>query len=641
MRLLVWLLGLLLCMVGAVRAQVPEMPHLRILGARDGLPSTALTVIEIDSAGFVWLGSADGLARYDGQGFRIWRHDPHTPDSLPNNHVQAMHVDSRDRLWLAVEFGGVAMLGANRAGFALLNNKTHPELGDSDVFALASRGDTLWLGTSNAGVFQVRAEGNDPAQWQLQALAELPSNTVLSMAADAHGGLWIGTRRGLAYWDGRRIQRIELPDDPNDGMIYSLLLENGRLWVGSSTGLFRRETNGQWLRLPYSPMFERPNAVVSMTRAADGSMWLGSQRRLWRVAGDDAIPLPVVADEGATLRSVMGLKMQADGGLWASVPGVGLGFLRPDWRSVAELKRGRAEHGLAAEMYRSLAPARRGGVWIAGADGHIERVDAGGVAEYIDGKQHHDVLRQIKPMAIYEDRNHRLWLGDVRLGLLRLDANKQLQRWHVDSVQDPLPAAGFLDLMTEGAGNTLWISIQGYGLQQRDIETGKVLKVIAASEANGLGAGDSEAIAVDAAGRLWVAGSHGLGWLDAASGKLVAPAGLAGGRVFAFAFEGDDALWLHRLGGLERHQYQDGEWKKVAELQAGRELPAVEAGGLVIDARRRVWVSSRRGLFLWDGQRAHLRTYGIANGLASQEFLDRGLVLETKRIWIPSLASRM
>ncbi|PJK12295.1 hypothetical protein CO613_11580 [Lysobacteraceae bacterium NML07-0707] len=465
MRLLVWIGVLLLWVGSAVHAQVPEVPQLRILGARDGLPSTALSVIEIDHAGFVWVGSADGLARYDGHGFRIWRHDPHAPDSLPNNYVQAMHVDSRDRLWVAVEFGGVAMFDEDRVGFVRLNNKTHPELGDSDVFAFASRGDTLWLGTSNAGVFQVTAKGNDPRQWRLQALAGLSSSTVLSMAADAHGGLWIGTRRGLLYWDGKQVRRIELPDQPNDGMIYSLLLENGRLWVGSSTGLFRREANGQWLRLPYSPMFERPNAVVSMARAADGTMWLGSQRRLWRVAADDAIPLPVIAGANTAYRAVLGLKIQADGGLWVGVSGAGLGFLRSDWRSAAELKRGEGEYGLASEMYRALIPSRKGGVWIAGVDGHIERVDAGGVAEYIDGKQHHQLLRHIKPMVIYEDRHQRLWLGDGRLGLLRLDAHKQLQRWHVESADNPLPSAGFLDLMTAGAADTLWISIQGYGLQ--------------------------------------------------------------------------------------------------------------------------------------------------------------------------------
>lgn len=631
MRSLVCIFGLaLLCAAGWVRAQVPEVPHLRILGARDGLPSTALSAVEIDKSGFVWAGSADGLARYDGHGFRIWRHDPHVADSLPGNYVQALHVDSDDRLWVAVEFGGAAVLDKDRTGFVRLNNKTHPELGDSDVFAFASHGQTLWLGTSNAGVFQLTLRGNEPRQWKLHALPELPAKTVLAMAADASGGLWIGTSRGLAYWDGKQMQHIHLPHEGAAGRVYSLLLENGRLWVGSAAGVFRREPHGQWIRLPFSPMFERPNAVVSMARSSDGTMWLGSQRRLWRVAGDEAIPLPVVADESATPRLVQGLKIHADGGLWVGVSGVGLGFLRADWRSIAELKHGNEEYGLAAEMYRAITPSRKGGVWIAGADGHIERVDAGGVVEYINGQHLHEELRRSKPMAVYEDKNLRLWLGDGRLGLLRLDGNGQLLRWQADSPQDPLPQTGLLDLITAGAGNTLWLSIQGYGLQQRDIETGKVLKSIEASEANGLGAGDSEAIAVDAAGRLWVAGGHGLGWLDEAQNRLIVPQSLAGKRVFAFAFDGKDALWLHRLEGLERHQYQDGHWKKVAEVLAGQELPAIEAGGLAMDARGRVWLSSRRGIFLWDSAHQHLRAYGIANGLVSQEFVDRGLALNEK-----------
>ncbi|PJK11643.1 hypothetical protein CO614_06685 [Lysobacteraceae bacterium NML120232] len=631
MRWLVGILGLVWCCVAAgVRAQVPEVPHLRLLEARDGLPSTELTAIEIDHAGFVWVGSADGLARYDGHGFRIWRYEPHVEGALPSNSVQALHVDSQDRLWVAVEFGGLAVLGKDRSRFQVINNKTHPQLGNGDVFAIASHADKHWIGTSNAGVFQVITEGDSSARWRLEALSALPSKTVLSMVADTQGGLWIGTSRGLVYWDGKTLHPQTLPEVDSPGMVYSLLLEHGRLWAGTAAGVFRREVDGRWVRLPWSPMFERPNAVVSMARGTDGTMWLGSQRRLWRVAGDNAIPLPVTADPGATSRLVLGLKIQGDGGLWAGVSGVGLGFLRADWRSVAELRQGDGEYGLASPMYRALAPSRKGGVWIAGVDGHIERIDAAGVVEYINLVQHHEELRRIKPMVIYEDRKQRLWLGDSRLGLIRLDEKNQLRRWHAESSEDALPANGFLDLMTTGIGDTLWLSIQGYGLQQRDIETGKVLKTIEASEQGGLGSGDSEDIGLGPDGRLWVAGSHGLGWLDETRNRLVIPDSLAGKRVFAFAFDGPDVLWLHRLEGLERYQYQNGAWQKVAEVTAGQGLPVIEAGGLAIDARHRVWVSGRRGLFLWDGQRTNLHAYGIANGFVSQEFLDRALVLTDK-----------
>ena len=66
----------------AALAQVPESPHLRVLGPRDGVPSTTLNVIDLDRAGFVWVGSTDGLARYDGAGFRIWAGDLRYRDRL-------------------------------------------------------------------------------------------------------------------------------------------------------------------------------------------------------------------------------------------------------------------------------------------------------------------------------------------------------------------------------------------------------------------------------------------------------------------------------------------------------------------------------------------------------------------------------
>ena len=59
-----------------------------------------------DRDGYVWIATGDGLARYDGLEMRVWRHDPADPDSLPGNNVQFVHVDARDRVWVAVENGG-------------------------------------------------------------------------------------------------------------------------------------------------------------------------------------------------------------------------------------------------------------------------------------------------------------------------------------------------------------------------------------------------------------------------------------------------------------------------------------------------------------------------------------------------------
>lgn len=95
-----WVLGCLLMLAVAgplagARAQVPESPHLRVLGPRDGMPTSSVNALARDSAGFIWIASTDGLARYDGNGFRVWRHEANDPRSLTGNWVQTVHVDAR------------------------------------------------------------------------------------------------------------------------------------------------------------------------------------------------------------------------------------------------------------------------------------------------------------------------------------------------------------------------------------------------------------------------------------------------------------------------------------------------------------------------------------------------------------------
>ncbi|MGY0505921.1 ATP-binding protein [Luteimonas sp. e5] len=610
---------------GAQTSQVPEAPQLRVLGPRDGVPSTMLTGIELDRDGFVWLASDDGLARYDGNRFRTWRHVPGDPRSLPGNIVQALHVDARDRVWAASEFGGVGMLDATREGFAVMRRETHPQLASNDVFAIASQGDTLWLGTANAGLYRVAVQHDDPRTWVPEAIPGLPSQAVFALEVDAAGRLWIGTMRGLALLEDGVIRSVEIPGQEAPGHVLTLMSDAGRLWVAATDGVWRREVDGRWVRPSWSDMFERPNAVVSMARDVDGALWMGSQRRLWRVQGDDAIPQPVATGDKTPLRFHPALCVQPDGAIWAGVPAVGLGYLRSDWRGIAELRRGPEQ--LGGEYYRATTPALAGGIWAAGLGGHIERIDRNGVVEVMS-EAVRQALFNLSPYSALEDRLGQLWLGSLRDGLVRIQASGRIDRWNRDSAVDAPPGGGGVGLLTRGEGDTLWLSMAGAGLQQRDIVTGRVLREILVDSADsGLDDGDTETIRLGPDGRLWVAGTLGLGWVDPIQPRVITPPELRGDRVFGFDFDGDDVLWLHRLSGLEQYRLDGGRWRRVARVPSGRDLPAVEAGGLHVDAAHRVWVSTQRGLFRWDPVRRHLRSYGIADGLSGQEFINQSMSL--------------
>lgn len=167
----------------ALRAQVPESPHLRVLGPRDGLPTSFVKALDRDAAGFIWVATSDGLARYDGSGFRLWRHEPGNPRALPGNMMQAVHVDGRDRVWTTSEFGGISMLDDARVGFRHWRRSSQPVMGSDDIFAFASHADSLWFGTGDAGLYAMSLRG-DPAGWTPQRIEGVPSETIVNLSVD-------------------------------------------------------------------------------------------------------------------------------------------------------------------------------------------------------------------------------------------------------------------------------------------------------------------------------------------------------------------------------------------------------------------------------------------------------------------------
>ena len=217
-----WLL--LFCLLSAsAPATVPEIPPLRLPGPGDALPPTTIPALARDRAGHLWIATWDGLARYDGVGFKVWRHDPADPASLSGNVVQALHIDARDRIWVATENGGLGVMDVDRVGSRHYRQAQHPEMGSDDVFAITSRGDDVWFGTFGGGLHKLAADGRITRFAAAQEGQEgLPSDNVLSLAFDAKGVLWIGTMGGLARYDGTRVERLALPT--GTGLIvYSVL----------------------------------------------------------------------------------------------------------------------------------------------------------------------------------------------------------------------------------------------------------------------------------------------------------------------------------------------------------------------------------------------------------------------------------
>ena len=504
-----WLLLGLWLLCACALAAVPERPRFRIIGNAQGLPSTEIFALARDHDGYLWIATADGLARYDGVDMRVWRHDAANPAGLPGNNVQALMVDADDRIWVAVEGGGISMLGADRQRFVHFRQATHPAMGSDDIWAFANQGHAIWFGTYAGGLYRMDPGGGIVAyRHSDDAEAGLPSDTIVALAVDAGGVLWIGTDKGLAYLQGGRIRSAKLPGNDGTAIVYSLSVLPDGLWVGTSAGIWRRDAAGKWWKPAWSKMFERPNAVMEIVRDHDGSYWLGSQRGLWRQRGEEP-PVPQQTGGPDIPRSVKTLLLQPDGALWAPLAGFGVGYLRSDWRQSARYSG--AADGLHGALYRALAPARLGGFWVAGYNGVVERLASDGSIERLDDASQAR-LRDSKLVAVTEDLDGRVWLAP-RAGLLRINQDGAIDEWHAQDERDPIPASQ-IDQVRIGADGSLWVAAPGGGVQQRDVASGRVLLDIPAGEPGGLGLADTEALVIAPDGDVWIAGSEGVAQLD-------------------------------------------------------------------------------------------------------------------------------
>ncbi|MGV8921811.1 MAG: two-component regulator propeller domain-containing protein [Thermomonas sp.] len=609
-------------------AAVPERPHFRIIGPAQGLPSTEIKALARDHDGYLWIATADGLARYDGVGMRVWRYDPANAAGLPGNNIQALMVDVDDRIWVAVEGSGISVLDAKRRSFVHYNRSSHPQVGSDDTWAFAHQGKTVWFGTYDGGIYRLQPDGSISGFHHDADVADgLPSDTILALAVDAGGALWIGTDKGLAVLKDGQIHAMRLPGaDGPPPLVYSLSVASDGLWVGTSKGVWRRDAAGAWSQPAWSSMFERPNAVIQIFRDHDGSYWIGSQRGLWRQRNDEP-PEPQRELSLNGQRAGENLLLQPDGALWASVKGAGLGYLGSEWRQAAKYSGG--ENELQGAIYRAIAPARAGGFWLAGMNGMLEDLTLAGGIEPADS----DILarlQNVKLIAVVEDSQRNIWLGS-RSGLIKVGMNGAIDEWRPDDPTAPTPD-GQIDMLQLAGDGSIWLSAPGGGVQQRDSTSGKVMLDIPAGEGGGLGKADIEVLIISPNGDPWVAGSDGVAQLDRVHRRFKAVPELGDKRVYALAFDGSDVLWLQRLSGMDQYRLREGHWQLGVHVGVDQGMPAVGAAGIRVDARHRVWVSTPRGLFRWDPVRRILSRQGMQDSTSSQEYLDRALAMSNNGV---------
>ena len=626
----------------ACAAPPPSEPWFELLRVADGLPSSEVYALRQDKDGFIWIGTRDGLARYDGIDFRVWRHDPADPASLASNDVAALLIDSRGRVWCGGEASGLNEKRADGSFRHYRHAADDPNsLSSDELFTIAEdAAGTIWIGTYLGGLNRLRDDGSfERIEHDAENPDSLRSTTVVSLAGDSAGRLWIGTDIGLDVRevDGR-ITHVALPalEARTDALSIGSLRaqDDGSMLVGTDFGVLRI---GADLRIA-GTVFESPSRMPTTATIGESNadFWIGTTAGLLRLQGDvshrygggDALPGELPSTR------VMDVLRDREGGLWVAMFDAGVARLPARWRSFS-IWRHRAgdEHSLLHTHTEGVSLDAHGGIWVSSARDGLDRIDAA------TGKVDHHGERlgakgsQLRALLQVDQE---LWVGHQRGIRICTLADAKLVELAVASDSAEALPHGYANHLLRAPDGFIWASLRGGGGGVARIDP-KSHAIRAWSVALGtLVDADITDLTFDSTGQPWISNGRGVQRLDTQADRFVAVSGSPEDAVHALAFDGANTLWIHRLGALERYDLRAGILHRVDRFSSEQGWPAMQVSALHVAADHSLWAASQRGLWRIDPQHHSVRQFNERDGLPSAELIGGFALADDGSVYVSS-----
>jgi signal transduction histidine kinase/ligand-binding sensor domain-containing protein len=582
---------------------------------RDGLPQNTVVAITATRDGYVWLGSYEGAARFDGVRFTLFSKSNTT--GIGNSFVTSL-LERRDGdLWLGTYGGGVSRFSGGRfTQYAMADG-----LSSDFVWSLfEDHTGTLWIGTDGGGVNAFSGGHFTP----YTIAQDLPGNVVRAIIDDGRGGLLVGTNRGIARIADGRVSPYEARADVAHADINRLArAPDGSLWVATTSGrLYRVDSHGV-TEFGHDHGWTN-NRAESMGADEEGRMWVGTSRDgLFRYAAGGF-------ERYARADGLPGARVQAiarglDNDLWIGTDGGLVRFTQP--RVTVYTQR----DGLHDDYVGSIVQDVQGTVWVETGQG---------VARLVNG-----AFKILDANDGFPDR--RLSLARRAAGLPLLYTNSGLARWVDDRFVHTKEAVDIpwdrVSAALEDRTGTLWLAIREGGLIR--VRDGHATHL---TTMDGLTDDSVQVLFEDRRGNLWV-GTLRNGVTRISDGKMKSWStrdGLAANFVKAFHEDAAGTMWIGTHGGgLSR--FKDGKFATISVRQG---LYNDDIFQILEDDDANLWMNCNTGIWrtsvkelneVADGRRAAVESfaYGTADGMVSSEGVGANIAgwkMRDGSLWFPT-----
>ncbi|WP_229802478.1 hybrid sensor histidine kinase/response regulator transcription factor [Echinicola pacifica] len=622
--------------------------------SQDGLPQNSILAILQDQKGYMWFGTDDGLARFDGYQFTVYKHQYNKPNSLSNNVIRGLAQDRNGYIWISSEGGGITIFDPSTSSFHSLLS---PQLIDSKKTGqlLLDHLGNLWISTLTDGIFKVEMEElsspSSPEEYLsslsishfTKANSGLADNKIWQVFEDSGHQLWIGTYdQGAQIFDpiSEEFKAVNLPQSGRPIRSVKSFYEDHQqtLWLGTENqGLFYLP-KGKSIFLPFGLKSDRQGEknITSILQDQQSNIWIGTlgsgvyvhELNTGQTFHYDDNPSDSYSING---RSVYSMLEDGEGNIWIGMySGAGLNKINPTAQHFEHYRPNiNAPGSLSGKMVKSILLDQNENLWVGIFNDGLNVKRAGrSLFESIPlSPQSKKVSTNVQ--VIFEDQQQQIWIGTDGEGLYHYSpSRKTYEVYRHDEKDTSTLSKDEIWAIAEDAGGSLWIGMaNGGGLNKFDPKTGKFQHFMHRQDDFGSPSfNDIRALLVDSKNRLWI-GTYGggLNRYDFDTQRFTYfqhlssdPYSISHDIITSIFEDSKGTIWLGTFGGgLNKLDSKTGKFTHFRENDG---LPSDVIKAVLEDDSGQLWISTVRGLSSFDPESETFKNFTTQDGLQSNEF---------------------
>jgi len=543
----------------------------------NGLSNNQIHCTLQDKKGWMWFGTSQGVCRFDGYKFTVFKNDSEDSTTLKGNLVRTIFEDSKGQLWIGTENGGLNKFNRDKENFQhLFYSGSRAILKDATVTSVhEDLNGNLWIGTRTS-LFRMENENS---------LIEInPSNRpnfseyFRVIHSDKVGQIWLGTNNGLFLYNPKnnQVQKINLPQNlsPNQEIWSIYMDDDGLVWVGTyANGLYT--INSQTLQinpLIVDPANDRSLTVRAVAKDRNGKFWIGTRGGLYIYEKRSGVTAFYFHDErepkSLVNNSIQCIFHDLKGDVWIGTRN-GINFLIEERQNIQGYKTmpGDDRYLNSNEIY-AFRVDEKGDIWVGTESGGINILNrrTGRFSYIIPQKGNTNSLSRNCIKALLDDNEGNLWIGTFLGGLNVMNLRTKNFEHYMNNPADS----------TSLSDNRVW------------------------------------ALLKDTKSNIWIGTGSGLDRFDSATGSFSHYRDLVGNQqVNWLAEDKDHTLWI----GADEIVLFDPTNNKVSRIQETSRY-------MLQDSKNRIWIATlNRGIALYSKDKGIIRYYSEKNGLANNQTL--------------------